>query len=361
MDLANRKVLLVGSLPFENEEAAMTHSLNVLGNNLSSLPDGEIGEKSEKYPRGTRAAWIQSIIDICERDTENWKLVKEGYRDESGFPTDYDKEPRLKPKRSPSEMYKHLDFRWIDYFKSSYPIFKKLKKEKGLKDLKFQVGLPTGLGTTFAMMSPINALRYAPVFNKRMAFEANEILKLADPNDLLFQIEVPGELAMAYKLPKFMVNLALGPILQLVKQINPQAPLGIHICFGDLNNKALTKASTLDKMVNFSNKLVKKFPKNHELAYVHFPLAEAVDPPPLDEGYYQTLKNIKLPKGTRFVAGFVHDKRTEKEHKQILEIIEKVRGSKVDIACSCGLGRRTAEIATSLIAMSQKLTDLNKP
>ena len=355
MENRKRQVLLVGSLPFENEDAAMTHSLDVLGNNLSSLPDGEIGPKSEKYPLGTRAAWIQSIIDLCEADTENWKVLKEGTRDESGFPTDYDKEPRLKPKRSPSEMHSHIDFKWVEYFKSSYPIFKKLRAERGLEGLKFQVGLPTGLGITFAMMSPINALRYASAFNRRMAYEANEILKIADPNDIIFQIEVPGELAMAYKLPKFMVNLSLLPILQLVNQIEPKAPIGIHICFGDLNNKALTKASTLDKMVNFSNRLVKKFPTQHQLAYVHYPLAEAAAPPPLDSKYYQALKNIQLPKDTRFIAGFVHDKRSDSEHQQILEMIEDIRGNKVDIACSCGLGRRTPEIAKELIKMSELL------
>lgn len=358
MGTRKRKVLLVGSLPFENEVAAMTHSLDVLGTDLSSLPDGEIGEKSKEYPKGTRAAWIQSIIDICEKDTENWTLIKEGIRDESGFPTGYDKEPRLTPKRSPSEMHNYLDFHWIDYFKSSYPAFKKLKKDKGSKDLKFQVGLPTGLGIAFAMMNPLNALRYASAFNKRMAYEANEILKLAEPNDIVFQIEVPGELAMAYKLPQFMVSLALRPILQLINQIEPKAPIGIHICFGDLNNKALTKASTLGKMVNFSNNLVKKFPETHKLAYVHYPLAEAAAPPPLKAKYYETLKNIQLPKDTRFVAGFVHDKRSETELQQILEMIEKVRGETVDIACSCGLGRRTPKIAKELIQMSHNLTSV---
>jgi hypothetical protein len=44
------------------------------------------------------------------------------------------------------------------------------------------------------------------------------------------------------------------------------------------------------------------------------------------------------------------------EHKQILEAIEEIRGHTVDIACSCGMGRRTPEIAETLIDMSRKLT-----
>ncbi|MGB3466467.1 MAG: hypothetical protein WBA74_14405, partial [Cyclobacteriaceae bacterium] len=138
-----RRVLLVGSLPFENEETAMNLSLDLLDEKLLSLPDGEIGEKSVKYPLGNRAAWIQSIIDLCEGDPENWKIIKGGERNELGFPVAYDKEPRLSPKTSPARMADNLDFKWIEYFKRSYPIFKKLKKEKNKEDMKFQVGLPT--------------------------------------------------------------------------------------------------------------------------------------------------------------------------------------------------------------------------
>ncbi len=350
-----RDVLLVGSLPFENEEIAMQHALEVVGGNLLALPDGEIGEKSEKYPLGNRAAWVQAIIDLCEQDSDNWDVVTAGERGSNGFPTGYETGPKVKPKRSASEMHKYLNFRWLEYFQQSYPIFKKLREEHGQPDLKFQVGLPTGLGMTFGMMNPITALRYAGAFNKRMAYEANEIIKIATPGDVVFQLEVPGEVAMAYKLPKFMVNLALRSIIDLVNQINPNAPIGIHLCFGDLNNEALVRADTLDKLVHFTNALIEKWPKTHRLDYIHFPLAEAADPPPLDSSYYSPLKDVNMPDGVKFIAGFVHDKRTEAEHRQILKAIEDLRGHSVDIACSCGLGRRPQEVAEALIEISQKL------
>lgn len=356
MTIPKRGVLLVGSMPFANEEEAMKRALDTMGQNLLALPDGEIGEKSEQYPLGNRAAWVQAIIDLCEQDNQNWEVIDPGERGESGFPTDYDKSPRLKPKQSPSQMHQFLDFRWLSYFKRSYPIFKRLRQELEMPDLKFQVGLPTGMGITFGMMSPINALRYASAFNKRMAYEANEMVKIADPGDIIFQLEVPGELAMAYRMPKFLVDLPLRTVLGLVSQIEPQVPFGIHLCFGDLNNEALTKADSLDKMVHFSNRLIEKWPKTHELRYIHYPLAEGVEPPPLQSDYYRPLKNIVLPPEVRFVAGFVHDKRSEAEHQQILQIIETLRGHSVDVACSCGLGRRTPQAAENLMGISQRLT-----
>lgn len=355
MEASQRQVLLIGSMPFANEKEAMERALDKLGEELFSLPDGEIGERSDKYPKGNRAAWVQTIIDFCQADSENWEVVDAGKRGDNGFPMDYESGPRLKPKHAPSEMEHYLDFHWLDYFKSSYPLFKKLRAERGLDNLKFQVGLPTGLGATFPMMSPIQALRYTKSFNRRMAYEANEMLKIADSGDLIFQIEVPGEIAMAYQLPSFLVDLSLRSIIGLVNGIEPKAPFGIHLCLGDLNNEALTRPKTLDKMVHFSNRLVAKWPRTHTLEYLHFPLAEGADPPPLDGTYYQALERIELPAGVRFVAGFIHDKRTEAEHQQILQTIESIRGHSVDVACSCGLGRRTPEVATELLDMSRKI------
>ena len=47
-----------------------------LGPSLVSLPDGEIGERSDAYPVGDRAAWVGFIMDRCERDTTAWKALR---------------------------------------------------------------------------------------------------------------------------------------------------------------------------------------------------------------------------------------------------------------------------------------------
>lgn len=353
--MTQRNALLLGSMPYQDEREAMSVALGKLGPSLVSLPDGEIGERSDAYPVGDRAAWVGTIMDRCERDTTAWKVLKPARRNETGTAEDYDAFYRLKPLHKPSEMAAHIDFGWRDFARESYPIFRQLRDEAGLPDLKFQVGLPTALGVTFGMLSPVNAMRYAPAFNTRLAFEANDISGFVDPGDLVFQLEVPGEMAMAYKLPTRAVKVATRTVLGLVRQIEPRAPFGIHLCFGDLNNKALIDASTLDKMVAFSNSIVDQWPSTHALDYVHVPLAEAADPPPLDPEWYQPLREMNLPAGTRFVAGFVHDKRTEDEHRQIRSIVESLRGGPVDIASSCGLGRRTRDIADGLIDMTAKM------
>ena len=354
--MIQRRTHLVGSMPFANEQDAMKRALDHLGTHLSSLPDGEIGEKTPQYPKGKRAAWVMTAIDICTADTENWEVAQDAQRGDDGFPVGYDTVQKLRPKHPPSAMYQHLDFGYHTYFKESYPLFKQLRDERGQPDLKFQVGVPTGLGITFAMMGKIDALRYASVFSQRIAYEVNEIIKLAG-DDVVIQVEVPGELALAHKLPNFLIGIPLKSIYGLVRRIDSSAELGVHICLGDLNNEALIHPKTLKKLVYFSNQMVKTWPKSHQIAYVHYPLAEAASPPPTNEKYYADLKDIKLPEHVRFIAGFVHKKRSKEEHQHILQAIESVRGGTVDIACSCGMGRYSEETALSLLMVMKEMAE----
>ncbi len=326
-------------MPFADEAKAMRIALESVGPHLRSLPDGEIGERTEACPGGSRSAWVQTIMDRCEADSRNWEVSRLTRRNARGYAADYESGPKLKPKHGPRDVVGYLDFGWAEAAKGSYPTFVQLRDEFGLDDLKFQVGLPTGLGSTFAMMAPLNAVRYAGAFSRRMAIEANEIVGFVEPGDLVFQIEVPGELALAYRLPDPLVKLATRPVVSMVRQIDASVPVGVHLCFGDLNNEALIKASSIDKAVAFANALIAAWPSSHHLDYVHFPLAEAADPPRLDRAYYEPLAGLEMSGDTRFVAGFVHPKRTDDELRTILGHIESIRGGPVAVASSCGLGR----------------------
>ncbi len=354
----NRFAHLVGSMPYDNEEAAMTKALDAIGSHLHSLPDGEIGMKTAEYHKGCRSAWTQIIMDSMEADTENWIVKKKALRNETGVPVHYTKASVLRPKKSPQEIEKYLNFKWLDYFKESYPIYQKLKKERGQENLKFQVGLPTGLGITFVVLGPLHGLRFSQAFNRRMAYEANEIAKLADPNDLIFQIEVPIEVIMFHLMPPIISDIAFRSIVGLINLLNPKIPIGIHLCLGDLNNESLAKISTLKRLVSFSNKLVKKIPTDRNLDFIHYPLAEGKTPPVTDASFYQELRKINLPENTRFVAGFVHEKLSIEEHILLLKNIENIRGQQVDIACSCGMGRRTSGTADELFRIKRELVNM---
>lgn len=352
-----RAALLVGSLPFASDEACMQRALDALGPVLFCLPDGEVGDKSPAFPNGNRIAWVVYAIEQLTQDTKSWQIVKPPIRGVDGMAIDYTGFQKLKPRHLPADMPTHVRLGYDNFFRRNYPIFRRLRHQHNLPDLKFQLGVPTGFAMGFAFASPITWLRYTYAFNTVIAREVNAVLAEAG-HDVLIQIEVPPELYAAYKLPDFLLGMALLPIKDLLGKISPGTHIGMHLCLGDFHNEALVHPKTLGKMVAFSNRLVAQWPAQHTLAYVHYPFAEGATPPSLEASYYAPLKGIQLPAHTRFVAGFVHEKRNLDENKYILDHIEQARGQRVDVACSCGLGRRTPGTATELMTRMAQLTQL---
>lgn len=352
--MANRSAFFVGSMPFADEETCMRQALDQLGPHLFALPDGEIGDKSEQFPRGNRIAWVIYAVERLTADQESWQIVKAPIRGADGMAVDYAGIQKLKPRRSPKAMADHVTFGYDTYFHKSYPLFQQLRQERGHDNLKFQLGVPTGFALGFAFQSQIDWLRYTNAFNSVIAREVNHARQSAG-DDLIVQIEVPPELYAAYMLPAPLMGLALRPIHDLLGKITPGTQIGIHLCLGDFHNEALVHPKTLNKMVAFSNRLVDSWPASQKLAYIHYPFAEGAIPPTTAASYYQPLQAIHLPAETRFIAGFVHEKLSLAENRTILDAIETARGAPVAVASSCGLGRRSETEALQVIKLMREL------
>jgi hypothetical protein len=188
-----------------------------------------------------------------------------------------------------------------------------------------------------------------------VAYEANDISTFVDDGDLVFQLEVPAETSTAYWLPPQQWEFAIRTFIDLVHQIEPRAPLGIHLCFSDLNNRAAVDATSLDPLVAITNAMLERWPATHTLEYVHVPLAAGSQPPPLDRAWYTPLRELYIPTTARVVAGFVHERRTLDEHRQIRDDLDKILGAPVDIASSCGLGRRDRDTGDALLDITAQL------
>lgn len=352
--MSKRSVLLVGSLPFENEATAMRRALDALAPLLFALPDGEVGEKTPAFPTGSRSSWVNYAIETLTADTANWRVIRQPVRGEGGWPTDYGSFQHLEGLRPPDEMAAQVTFGYDKFFRSSYPIFQRERSARQLDGLKFQMGIPTGSALGFAFESPQAGMAYLGAFNTVLAREVNAARAEAG-DDLIVQIEIPPELYAAYNFPQMMDQLALNPIYDLLGKLTPGTQVGMHLCLGDFHNESILHPGTLNTMVEFSNRLVAGWPQQHKLVYMHYPFAEGSIPPTTEAAHYQPLKDIRLPEDVRFIAGFVHEKRSLDELRGILNTIESVRGQTVDVACSCGLGRRAPETANQLFTLMSQV------
>jgi len=353
--MPTRSALLIGSLPFADEEQCMRRALQSLGPVLISLPDGEIGERSPALPRGNRADWVMFALQTLSADREGWRVVRQAVRDSDGLPVDYDQVELLRPLRPPAQVAERVRFGYDLWMRKSYAVFRRLREEYGLPRVPFQLGVPTGFAMGFAFASKLDWIRYTGAFNSVIARELNAALDEAG-EDLVVQLEVPPEVYAAYLLPSALMGLALLPVKNILSKIRPGARIGVHLCLGDFHNRALVHPGSLERMVGFANRLAAAWPAGQKLEYVHFPLAEAGKPPSLDPEFYRPLRKVRLPAGTRFVAGFVHERRSLEQNRQLLAVIEELRGGAVDVAASCGLGRRTPEAAQQVLELLARLS-----
>lgn len=324
----SRKVLLVGSIPAPDAAKAMSMALDIVGDRLGALPDGETGE---------RYRWIVHIVQALEEHPD-LELAREGDW------SDYDTASRLRVRRGHRLRGETLDFGHVKEFEASFPIFDELRKRAGRTDLPFQVGVPGDLDMALFVLGPVAAFRHRRAFTDATVREIAAVHRQAG-DDVVFQLEVPAELVFVAQMPRpaqaAMARFLARGITRLARLSPSGARFGVHLCVGDLGNKALGRLGTdVRPMVLLANAIARQWPAGRKLEYLHAPFAAGDEPAPTDPIFYQPLRAMRLDPAVRFVAGFVHETAEPAELEQILATVESALDRRVDVASACGLGRR---------------------
>ena len=323
-----RSAHLVGSLPGEDTSDAMQLALGKLGGHLRTLPDGETGERHH---------WIIHIIDALRRHPD-LELKKEGDW------SDYDKTPVLRVSKGHTLRGDSLDFGHVATFEESWPTFQRLREERGETSLAFQAGVPGDFDMALFTLGPLGAFRHRAAFRNATVREIREIYRRGG-KDVVFQIEVPAELIFVARMPgplrPLMARFLARGVARLARESPAGARFGVHLCLGDMNHRSLASLTDATPVVLLANAIVKAWPAGRPLEFIHAPFAAAQKVPRTDAAWYAPLTELRLPARTRFIAGFVHEDQDLEEQRRIRSLIEKNVGRQVDVATSCGLGRRT--------------------
>lgn len=339
-----RMAHLVGSLPGDTPEEAMSTALQVLGPRLRSLPDGETGE---------RRNWVISIVDSL-RDHPDLEVAK------AGDWSDYDKTPTLRIRRGHTLYGANLDFGHVAAVGGSYPVFERLREYYDLPELVFQSGVPSDLDLAMFTLGPSGALRHRRPFTEATLAEIRGVRAIAGPATV-FQIELPVELVLLAKVPKPALPLVAGRLAAGISRLAVASPpgsvFGLHLCLGDMNNKAFGTMGDVAPLVELTNAIVRRWPTDQRLSYVHAPFAAADQPARTDPAFYAPLAGLKLPPDTRFAAGFAHESQALDDQLRVRSLIEEGLGHPVDISAACGLGRRTAESGLAVLHRTAELLD----
>lgn len=337
---------LVGSTPFDSADEAMDLALTRLAGRLRTLPDGETGE---------RRNWIIHIVESLRRHPD-LEVKREGqwgdYADTLTF--------RIRPgHRLRGET---LDFGHVAAFEDSYPRFLKRRASLGAagEGLRFQQGIPGDFDLVLFTLGPLGAFRHRAAFTDATLTEIRRIFARAG-DDVVFQIEIPAELVFVARAPGFLQGLAARLLARGVARLAARSPqgarFGIHLCVGDMNHRALGRMRDVRPLVLLANAIARAWPNGRPLDFLHAPFAAAVEPPPTERAFYEPLRGLHLPRATRFVAGFVHERRSVEEQRELLATIDALAGRQVDVATSCGLGRRDREAALATLDQARALCE----
>lgn len=340
--MAVREAHLVGSLPGTTPAAAMSTALQILGPYLRTLPDGETGE---------RRNWVISIIEGF-RAHPDLELRKQGDW------SDYNKTPVWRVRKGHTLYGANLDFGHVAAVRESYPILRELAEAAGRPDLAFQEGVPGDFDLAMFTLGPAGALRWKRAFTEATLTEIREVAAMTGPQTL-FQIEVPVELVMIAKAPAHTRPALARALAHSVVRLAAGSPMGtrfgVHLCLGDMNNRAFGRMSDVMPLVLLANAITSTWPDGRPLDILHAPFAAADVPATTDRAFYRPLARLRLPDDTRFAAGFAHEAQSVADQLEIRSIIEGLLAREVMISAACGLGRRSEEAGRRVLERTAEL------
>ena len=326
----DRSVHLVGTIPAKSTSDAYRFVTDILGHTIGpSMPDGETGDRSD---------WVNRLIEHL-RSHPDLELARDGTW--SG----YADTPAFRVKRG--RRLRWIDLDYYEAFLESWKTYEDMVSGSGRR---FQVGVPGHFDVAAVAFgfNPAAAIRNLGPFRDATIREMGSIWGKGRQT-VLFQVELPIELILLTRMPAHLQPAAAKrfarEVLRLVEAAPRSSVFGIHLCLGDLNNEAMGSPFDSGPLVVLANAIMSEWPTGRTLDYIHAPFAHGKLPPTMDPDYYEPLTRLWIPDHVRFIAGIIHEATTIKKLVLVRDQIEHNLERRVDVAASCGLGRRTREAA----------------
>lgn len=336
-----RTVHLVGALAAADAREAMEVPLSLAGPYLKTLADGETGQRSWWIAPYLMAFGQLDAVENADPDADWSDYAHVAYY-------------RLRPGAELTAGDIESCIPIAGAFESSWPVFRELRDRYGQPGLRFQVGVPSPMDFAwdafrrqeFADDSWLTSQLYE-AFMDAYTHQVQRCQQLSGgaQGEIVFQLETPLHVAQVVTAApgnkQKVAEEAARQLTGLAARSAPGTRWGFHLCYGDFHHKALSHPGSCADVVLLANEIAAAWPGDQTLDYIHLPFAEADQPPALYPGHYAPLRDLALPAGTQFMAGFVHESLDLDAHRELLSVIEdSYREHQVGVSTTCGLGRR---------------------
>ncbi len=329
-----RHVHFVGSIGLDSTDevfAAIGQTVKPL---LKRCPDGEVGGRrlwiSWQWPVLRATAFLEPASDQAIPGMGLTRL-------------------RVKPQAGTGDIH----FGELGYAREARTSYQDFLEARTRGDIdsgtRFQVCLPTPAAVISAFVIPQDIPRVLPAYTRSMLREVERICAAIPHSDLAIQWDVCIEMIQwdgrAPIMPAFpgMEPMFRQAFAQLSGAVPPDAELGIHLCYGDMDAKHFIEPADLTKAVELANLIIDSAAR--PVTWIHMPVPRDRS----DLAYFAPLKNLKRGPQTELYLGLVHSEDgvdgTVRRMKAASEVTRDF-----GIATECGIGRaRTRELARSIM------------
>jgi hypothetical protein len=300
----DKKLHLVGSIPFDTAEDVFEKFGAALGPHLNTMPDGEVGLRSH---------WISRVHYQVLALHPDIEVLRQ--------PALEDGAERLNPRNAgDSWLFKlragagavHFgDAGWRLGFArdavNSYFIFRTLRSAGRLAShLRFQVSMPTVNsavpGRVFEDAGDADKVK--PGYEAALAGELATIVSKIPAQDLAIQWDCTSELQDAYgRLAEYPADGLIERNMKHLRRLCPLIPggaeLGYHLCYGTLGGWPRWEPDDLGGAVRMANAFAEH--SGRKVDWIHIPVLDRSD-----DAYFAPLADLNTG-GARIYLGAVHN------------------------------------------------------
>jgi hypothetical protein len=339
---------LVGSVNLPTAEAVFGAVAGHLGEHITHIPDGEVGE---------RFYWLQFQTLRFDATPGLVRLGDTPFLIRGRF----DQRPHALDGSVAAEDLRFPDLGYANAAIASYATFARMREEGTVAPgTRFQVSLPTPAAVVGVFIAPQDRAAIEPVYRRALYTELDRIAA-AIPHDA-FQVQWDTAVEFAWLEQAVLGGAVLAPwwddvlegvltrLADAVAHVPADVPVGFHLCYGDVEEAHFVQPKDAGVLATVVRGLLERSPR--PLAYVHLPVPIERD----DEAYFAPLADLPLPEGTDLYLGLVHhEDGVDGALRRIAAASTAV--PRFGIGTECGLGRGPEERMVPLLDLHRRILE----
>lgn len=339
---------LVGSVNLPTAEDVLGAVADHLGDRISHIPDGEVGE---------RYYWLQFQTRRFDRTPGLVRLGDTPYLIRGEF----DQRPFALDGTVAAADLQLPDLGYATAAIDSYAVFARLQEEGRIAPgTRFQVSLPTPAAVVGVFIAPQDRAAIEPVYTRALFAELDRIAEAVPHDALQVQWDTAVEFAWLERavlggavLAPWWDDVLEGVLTRLVDDaahVPADVPVGFHLCYGDVEEAHFVQPADAGVLAQVVRGLLERSPR--PIAHIHLPVPIERD----DPAYFAPLADLALPEGTDLYLGLVHH---EDGVEGALRRIDAASSAvpRFGVATECGLGRGPVERMVPLLDLHRQVLE----